>query len=203
MILLQDFSPKPSISGIRKITDDIEFLYSYCQLTDVDNMILSQSGSLGRRLEILNVRALVKELGLNVNITYKSRKPQCENGFISISHSDSLAAVIWSPDTEIAIDIEEVSSRITRIAKRAFSASELDFAGDDLLKLNLLWNCKESVYKLAEIKGLDFKQQIKVLPFSESGKINAELYHNKQTRFFKFEYSEILNHSFVWGVEKK
>ncbi len=203
MILLQEFSPKPSVSGIRKITDDVNFLYSYCELSDVDNMILSQSGSLGRRLEILNVRALIKELGLNINITYKSRKPQCENGFISISHSDSLAAVIWSPDAEIAIDIEEINSRITRIAQRAFSVPELDFANGDLLKLNLLWNCKECVYKLAEIKGLDFKQQIKVLPFDESGKINAELFHNEKTSFFEFEYGELLNHSFVWGKEKK
>jgi hypothetical protein len=203
MILLENFCDKNAISGIRKITNDVNFLYAYCELTDVDNMILSQSGSLYRRLEILNVRALVKELGIKTSISYKHRKPICPNGFISISHSDSLAAIIWSPETEYAIDIEEVSSRITRIAKRAFSDSELEFAGNDLLKLNLLWNCKECVYKLAEIKGLDFKAQIRVFPFVENGKLSAELKTNDLTRRFEFDYGEISNHSFVWGKEIK
>jgi 4'-phosphopantetheinyl transferase len=201
MILFENFCAAPSVSGIRKITDDINFLYNYCDLTDVDNMILSQSGSLSRCLEILNVRALVKELGLNLKISYKHRKPFCDSGFISISHSDTLAAVIWSPDTEISIDIEEISERITRIAKRAFSLPEIEFADNNLLKLNLLWNCKECVYKLAEIKGLDFKKQIRVFPFDAEGKINAELVHDERTRHFEFEYSEILNHSYVWGRE--
>ncbi len=203
MILTENFSSAPSVSGIREITNDIDFLYSYCDLTDVDNMIISQSGSLLRRLEILNVRALIKDLGLNLKITYKNRKPQCDNGFISISHSDTLAAVIWNPDTETAIDIEEISERVTRIAKRAFSLPELEFANNDILKLNLLWNCKECVYKLAEIKGLDFKKQIQVLPFNAEDKIKAELISGGNIRYFEFEYGKILNHSYVWGKEMK
>jgi hypothetical protein len=201
MILLKDFCKDDAVCGIRKITTDLNFLYNYCDLTDVDNMILSQSGSSTRRLELLNVRALIKELNLNLSITYKARKPVCNNGFIGISHSDSLVAVIWSEKSRFAIDIEEISDRITRIAKRAFSQDELDFADNNTEKLNLLWNCKECVYKLANIVGLDFKQQIKVIPFLENERIICELTHDNIISVYQFEYGIILNHTFVWGKQ--
>lgn len=203
MLILENFAGEKTVSGIRKITDNIEFLYSYCNLTDVDNMLISQSGSLGRRLEILNVRALIKECGLDLKITYKQRKPIVQNGFIGISHSDSLAAIVWHPEKEIAIDIEEIGERIMRISRRAFSDSELKFANNDLIKLNLLWNTKECVYKLSGIKGVDFKQQIRVLPFDSIGEIRAELISDSVTRSFKFNSSTILNQSLVWGSEGK
>lgn len=201
MILLQNFTGDNSISGIRKISTDMNFLYSYCDLTDVDNMLLTQSGSADRRLEILNVRALIKECGLDLKITYKKRKPIVENGFISISHSDSLAAIVWHPTKEYAIDIEEFSGRTERISKRAFSETELNFATNDSFKLNILWNIKECVYKLANIQGLDFKAQIKVEPFVENSQIKASLITAENTKEFIFNSGTILNHSFVWGCE--
>jgi len=203
MILLENFSIKPSISGIRKISNDINFLYSFCDLSDVDNMILSHSSSLHRRLEILNVRALIKELGLNLKITYKNRKPICDNGYISISHSDSLAAVIWNPETEYAVDIEEISPRMTRIAYRAFSEKELAFANNDIRLLTILWNCKECVYKIGGNKAVEFREQINVLPFHEGEKIYCELTENNKISTFEFESGLILNHSYVWGKQIK
>jgi len=203
MILLENFSIKPSISGICKISNDIDFLYSFCDLSDVDNMIISHSASLHRRLEILNVRALIKELGLNLKITYKNRKPICDNGYISISHSDSLAAVIWNPETEYAVDIEEISPRMTRIAYRAFSEKELAFANNDIRLLTILWNCKECVYKIAGNKAVEFREQINVLPFREGEKIYCELTENNKISTFEFESGLISNHSYVWGKQIK
>jgi len=203
MILVENFCKKPSVSGINNISSDIDSLYSFCDLSDVDNMIISHSASLHRRLEILNVRALIKELGLDIKITYKNRKPICESGFISISHSDSLVAVIWNPDTEYAVDIEEISPRMTRIAYRAFSEKELAFANNDITKLTLLWNCKECVYKIAGNKAVEFREQINVLPFREGEKIYCELTDNNIISSFEFESGLISNHSFVWGKQIK
>lgn len=203
MLILENFGEEKTVSGVRKITDDIEFLYSYCNLTDIDNMLISESGSLDRRLEILNVRALIKECGLDLSITYKQRKPIVQNGFIGISHSDTLAAIIWHPEKEIAIDVEELGERIKRISHRAFSDSELEFANNDLLKLNLLWNTKECVYKLIGIKGVDFKKQIRVLPFDNNNEIRAELISDSEPKYFNFNSSTVLNNSLVWGSEVK
>ncbi|MCK9256162.1 MAG: 4'-phosphopantetheinyl transferase superfamily protein [Bacteroidales bacterium] len=201
MFELKNFVPGKAVSGIREISKDIKYLYSYCDLTDVDNMLLMQSGSLSRRLEILNTRALIKDCGLNLSITYKNRKPLVENGFISISHSDSLVAFVWNLDFEITIDIEEIGERIKRISKRAFSENELNFANNELIKLNLLWNVKESVYKLANIKGLEFKTQINVLPFTDIENIKAELISSNKKRNFLFQGKILNNHSLVFGRE--
>jgi phosphopantetheinyl transferase len=199
MLLVSNFSGQNSVSGIRKITHDEKELYSYCDLSDVDNMILSHS-SLARRLEILNVRALIKELGLKIKIHYKERKPICDEGFISISHSDDLACVIWSRETEYSVDIEKISSRMLRISNRAFSDEELKFAATDLQKLTILWNCKECVYKLANNKGIDFKKQIQVLPFSENEKIICNYsFDTDDKRTYIFDYRQILDHTYVWG----
>ncbi|MDD3740947.1 MAG: 4'-phosphopantetheinyl transferase superfamily protein [Bacteroidales bacterium] len=201
MLLVSNFSGQNSVSGIRKITQNEKELYEYCDLSDVDNMILSHS-SLGRRLEILNVRALIKELGLNIKIHYKDRKPICDDGFISISHSDDLACVIWSRDTEYSVDIEKISSRMLRISNRAFSDEELSFAGKDLRKMTILWNCKECVYKLANSKGINFKQQIQVLPFSENGKIICNYFCDSNCqKTYKFDYKQVLDHTYVWGKQ--
>lgn len=201
MIVLKNFVKANSVSAVRTISKDIEELYAFCTLSDVDNMILMQSGSLDRRLEILNVRALIKECGLNLNITYKKRKPQVQNGYISISHSDSLVAIVWNSDFEIAVDIEEIGERIIRISKRAFSEKELEFANNNLINLHLMWGVKECVYKLAEVQGLEFKSQIHIYPFSENEKIKAELYHQGVTRKFLCDYQIVENHCLTWGNE--
>lgn len=201
MILASNFSDPNSVSGIRKITSDEKFLYSYCDLSDVDNMILSHS-SLFRRLEILNVRALIKELGLKLSIHYKDRKPICDKGFISISHSDELACIIWSQDIKYSIDIEKISPRLLRISNRAFSEKELDFAGTDLRKLSILWNCKECVYKLANNSGIIFKEQIQVVPFKENEKIVCNyISSSENVRTFYFEHGQIMDHTYVWGKQ--
>ncbi len=202
MCVLKNFVQGKAISGIKEISKDLNYLYSYCDLTAVDNMLLMQSGSLARRLEILNTRALIKDCGLKLSIIYKNRKPIVENGFVSISHSDSLVAFVWNPDFEISIDIEEIGERITRIARRAFSEDELKFANDDIVKLNLLWNVKECVYKLAGIKGLEFKTQIHVLPFDSIESIEAELITTEGKRNFLFHGKILEGHSLVFGSEK-
>ena len=201
-LLKQIFDNGESLLGIRKIDSDENQLTGYCSLNDVDNVILNDCSSVERRLEILNVRALIKDLGLDLKITYKHRKPIANFGKISISHSDSLVAVIWSKSFEYAIDIEEVAERITRISKRAFSNSELEFAEGNLIKLNLMWNCKESVYKIAENKGLSFKEQIRVHPFADDKKIMCEMIIENEKSFFEFEYGMLENHTFVYGKVK-
>ena len=46
MCVLKNFVQGKAISGIKEISKDLNYLYSYCDLTAVDNMLLMQSGSL-------------------------------------------------------------------------------------------------------------------------------------------------------------
>jgi phosphopantetheinyl transferase len=199
-ILLKNFTDAKTVSGIRKITNNEIELRDYCSLSDIDNMILSDASSLHRRLEFLSVRALIKELKLDISIRYIKRKPIANKGYISITHSDTIAAIIWSPDTEYAIDIEEISDKLNRIKNRAFSDSELLFANNDPAKLGLLWNCKECVFKIIGINAVDFKNTIKVLPFAENEKIHCDfMQNNKKIASFEFNYMVFNEHTLTWG----
>ena len=139
-----------------------EQLRAMCDLTDEDNCRIGRCSAPKRRIELLSVRALLKAVGIHQTIHYNDRKPYLDNGYISISHSANMAAIIYNPDFPVGIDIEVVAPRIQRIATRAFSESELAVATDDLEKLTVLWNCKECVFKLANDDGIEFREMIEV-----------------------------------------
>jgi len=65
-----------------------------------------------------------------------------------------------------------------------------------------LWNVKECVYKLAGIKGLEFKTQIHVFPFENIENIEAELITSEGKRNFLFHGKILKEHSLVYGSEK-
>lgn len=139
-----------------------EQLRAMCDLTEEDNNYIERCSATKRRIELLSVRALLKTVGIHQTIHYNDRKPYLDNGYISISHSANMAAIIYNPDFPVGIDIEVVAPRIQRIATRAFSESELAVATDDLEKLTVLWNCKECVFKLANDEGIEFREMIEV-----------------------------------------
>ncbi len=139
-----------------------EQLRAMCDLTDEDNCRIERCSAPKRRIELLSVRALLKAVGINQTIHYDESKPYLDNGYISISHSADIAAIIYNPDHSVGIDIEKISPRIQRIAKRAFSDEEIAAANGDLEKLTILWNCKECVFKLANDEGIDFREMIEV-----------------------------------------
>ena len=139
-----------------------EQLRAMCDLTDEDNCRIGRCSAPKRRIELLSVRALLKAVGIHQTIHYNDRKPYLDNGYISISHSANMAAIIYNPDFPVGIDIEVVAPRIQRIATRAFSESELAVATDDLEKLTVLWNCKECVFKLDNDDGIEFREMIEV-----------------------------------------
>ncbi|MCD8387814.1 MAG: 4'-phosphopantetheinyl transferase superfamily protein [Bacteroidales bacterium] len=70
--------------------------------------------------------------------------------YISITHSQRLAAVATSDTGPVGIDAEEWRSALERVKTRFLSAEELEWC-DDLL---LAWTIKEAVYKASGIKGL-------------------------------------------------
>lgn len=175
-----------------------EQLLTLCDLTDEDKSLLSKCSAPKRRIEILSVRALLKEIGINQAIHYNDRKPFVNDGYISISHSQNIAAIIWNRNFPVGIDVETISPRIQRIAKRAFSEQELKFAEDDIKKLTILWNCKECVFKLANTEGIDFRQMIQVEDFY-SENINCSLTKgNQQTKYILTSF-EIEGNSGVYG----
>lgn len=162
LLIYKSILPDHSLLAFWKMEETEEHLRAMCNLTDEDNRVIERCSADKRRIELLAVRTLLKTTGINQTIHYNDRKPYLDNGYISISHSSNIAAIIFNPDFPVGIDIETISPRIRRIATRAFSESELAAAADDLEKLTVLWNCKECVFKLANDEGIDFRNKIEV-----------------------------------------
>ena len=186
-----------------------EQLRAMCDLTDEDNCRIERCAAPKRRIELLSVRALLKAVGINQTIHYDGTKPYLDNGYISISHSADIAAIIYNPDHPVGIDIEKISSRIQRIAKRAFSDEEIAVANGDLVILTVLWNCKECVFKLASDEGIDFREMIDVdMPpdfsvqdnFNEGKNIiHCTLKKSGILKQFSLSAMKIEGNTVVWG----
>lgn len=87
---------------------------------------------------------------------------------ISITHSFDKAAVMISPDKQVALDMERMDDRIIRVKRKFCSDAELVFAetsGQESQSLALIWAAKETMYKWYGKKELDFKRNLHVHPF--------------------------------------
>jgi 4'-phosphopantetheinyl transferase len=94
-----------------------------------------------------------------------------ENKKISFSNSASKAAAIVA-DRSVGIDIQYLTPKIERIAKKFLSDQELAYLTVDatqrLSQLHVLWGAKEALYKAYGKKELDFRLHISVKAFDFS-----------------------------------
>jgi 4'-phosphopantetheinyl transferase len=94
-------------------------------------------------------------------------KPQIPNvpGFVSLSHTVRFTAAIFHPEKVVGIDLEHMTPRIERIARRFVHDSEKAWmrAPSSLEELYLIWCTKEAVFKRYGSKAVDFKNHIQVL----------------------------------------
>ncbi|MDD2634057.1 MAG: 4'-phosphopantetheinyl transferase superfamily protein [Bacteroidales bacterium] len=199
-IVLKSFAKDNALSAVWKIEEDEQTLNKLCSLTQYDKNLLSNISSMGRRLEILAARATLYTLNPDITITYKGRKPICNYGYVSISHSDTMLAVIWHPSKQVSVDIEAYDPRIIRIAKRAFNINELEFANNNIEMLTKIWSCKECVYKAVNKSAVEFQQQISVFDFHEQDNIKCEFNYKSIVKTFFFKHISLYNHALVWGV---
>jgi phosphopantetheinyl transferase len=103
-----------------------------------------------RHCEFLSVRALLAIMTGETSLTIghlESGKPVVPGLQISISHTRGYAALMLSDCENVAVDIEERSDRVVRVADRFMSLEERLMAPDveDVL---LVWSAKETLFKL-------------------------------------------------------
>jgi len=157
--------------GVWQIAEDYDDLLSRIELSSEEVDILNNFRNLNRKLEWLSVRVLVRELtGKNTQIIYnQDRKPfLADNSYrISISHSRRLTAVLISPDKRVGIDLEYMSHRISKIADKFINEAEEITHNPVKLRFHLYihWCAKESLYKICDKQGLNFRQNLIIRPF--------------------------------------
>ncbi len=87
---------------------------------------------------------------------------------ISISHADIYSVVMLSEQLECGVDVELVQPRIKRISTKFVSDYERLYVseGKESSYYTIIWCVKEAIYKWYAKRGLDFKQNMIIHPFT-------------------------------------
>lgn len=150
---------------------EIDMLNSYESVLNLEEINqLNSFGSAQRKREFNAVRHLKHQVFDEELIIYgENGKPRFDNSDITIgiSHSAHWALFAYAR-IPFGCDIEEVSDRIISISDRFCSSAELElFAGEvGVVQLTQLWSCKEALYKLINIKGIHWKNQMRCIAIS-------------------------------------
>lgn len=144
-------------------------------------------GSDKRKIEFYFTRLLWRSFESHCPIQYNENgKPQISRGFISISHSKNVVAIAYSNLYDIGIDVEHPNKKIALIKNKFLSDNEVNlFDLDDELTLTSLWSLKEAVYKLADIRGLSFKDSILIEQVGDTNRIRLKTAEKNELLEFK------------------
>ena len=191
-----------TIVGIWKITETLDNLCKSASLSSTSRELLKNRKSRIHKLQFLSVRAILIELGYaDDNLSYQDNVPTLDDSKkISISHSNLFSCVIIS-DLKVGIDVQEINHKINTIAKKfiGYETSYLDL--DDFKRMTIIWNIKESIYKIANINGLDYKTHSLVVPFNLSDNFTYSwlIYKNLKERYASYFFT-IENYSFAYLI---
>lgn len=199
MPLYKSITPNSqTIVKIWKITESYDDLIRSIKLKPESFERVSKMKSGIHQCGFLSVRYLLAEFGYtDYDLYYDGNgKPHLKDGkHISITHSFNFSGVIIS-DQKVGIDIEKQRPIINTIASK-FVDYEFDYLKKDeddyVRKLTVIWCAKESLYKLFATKGLSFKQNVLVIPFTfDDNSTVCWIDHNKtksryMTHFFEFD----------------
>ena len=178
--------------AIWHITETADKLYALLATTKYDAQLVDKKNEV-RRAEWLAVRLLVKALfGPDSEVAYHpSGRPYLKDSatHISISHTRGYAAVGYSTDRPIGLDIERIADRIERIADRFTSPAEAEYIDNHEQQERQLyhlinWSAKETLYKLLDSSSLaEFKEVFYIAPYTlaECGAMDATVCDAEKT----------------------
>ena len=136
----------------------------YYELDEYDRNLINLKKNKLAKEQFLAVRKTLKLENPSYKIRYdESGKPSINSDLnISISHSNHMAAIVFSGYSRTGIDIEQKDSKILNIQNKFLNESEKlkDEYQSDLDYLTKIWTAKESIYKALGIKGVSFSDDI-------------------------------------------
>ena len=191
-----------TIVGIWKITETLDNLSKSVSLSSTSKELLKNRKSKVHKLQFLGVRAILLELGYSVDsLSYQDNTPILNDSKkISISHSNLFSCVIIS-DLKVGIDVQKTDHKINTIAKKFIGYETLYLDVDDFKRMTIIWNIKESIYKIANINRLDYKTHLLVVPFNLCDNFTYAwlIYKNLKERYASYFFT-IENYSFAYLI---
>ena len=188
-----------------EIKETIDFLKSELNLSDFSKKTLLKKKSVIHQKQFLAVRNILKLLSIHdSDLSYNvNGKPIIKSGYISISHSKEFVAVLIS-DEKVGVDIESNSDKCFQIMQK-FIGLENEFPIKIDRKIaQILWNMKESLYKIIDFKEIDFKENLIVIPFSLNEKQTKIWFvKNEFTQDYITNYFINKNYSLAYIIDKQ
>ncbi len=185
-------------------------LYNKLQLNNAEKAFYDSLQSSKRNMHWLGSRVLLRTL---LNTTEyidcqldENNKPYLVNFpyEISISHSNDYAAVVIYKEKAVGVDIEKMSDKIERIAKRFLSEQELSFISIEnrIKHLYVCWGIKETLFKLYGKGNLPFIDGIVIDRFDikESGRASAHINLENFKASYTIEYTSLGEYMLTWSV---
>ena len=160
-----------NIALVDWVIGEIDVLNSYESTLNIEEINqLNSFGSAQRKREFNAVRQLKHQVfGEELIIYGENGKPRFVNSDITIGISHSAHWALFAhARIPFGCDIEEVSDRIVPISDRFCSSDELELFACEVgvVQLTQLWSCKEALYKLVNIKGIHWKNQMRCIAIS-------------------------------------
>lgn len=196
--------------GLWNIEEEEEWFLHKLLLSPLELRQLSKMKG-RRRLEWLAVRQLVHEMSgrerRGAFIKDEYGKPHLEHSeyYISISHSETIAAAIAGP-VSVGIDVQKIVPKITRIAHKFLRDEEREIIQDhNLIKhMHLYWGAKEALYKAYGRRELDFRQHIFIEPFpleAEQGVMKGRVEKGDFSATYQLYYRSVQDFVLVYALE--
>lgn len=86
-----------------------------------------------------------------------------DEGFISISHAKNLVGIALNPFYQIGFDIELIQDKAFRLQSKFLNGLEMSsFDTSNHQTMTACWSAKETLYKLAGRKKIDFKNDLHI-----------------------------------------
>lgn len=140
------------------------------QLTNLETERFFSFSNIQRKREFVATRILRHELFGFQHIHYDNvGAPFIEGeGFISISHSKNIVGIATCLDFKIGLDIEPINLKIDNIKHKFLSVHEIEKLDcNSIVELTKVWSGKESLYKISETNGINFRTQLFLSKVSE------------------------------------
>ncbi len=208
MLIRKEKTSEGGLIGIWRMNeskDELLSLFSEPLRSEVEEYI-KEIGSHRRTIELLSTRIMLLEiLGEEKNIYYREDgKPYLDDKsyHISISHTKDYAAIFLHNTLSVGIDIETRSERVRKIANRFISEKEYIDPTQKSVHQLLHWSTKESLFKLMNEQGVDFKKHLHLAPFTpvEKGILKAWETKTKKSHTFNVNYEVHPEYVLTWVV---
>jgi 4'-phosphopantetheinyl transferase len=206
MLFIQEKLSEGFTLGIWKVEETTEQILQMLQQQDWYLPYLSTISHEGRKKEWLAVRVLLKQLcGEEKKIAYNGNgSPYLEdNTFnISISHTKGYVAVLLHPVNNPGLDIERVNERILYLKHKFLRDEEQQqICGNNEQTLaTLLWSAKESLFKVLNAEGVDFREHLFIHDFllQDEGVFDAEESRTGDMKKFIVRYKVFQDFVLTW-----